>query len=92
MLRKIGDFPRLAQKAADKLGIEKTLFLVQYVVMKSLFLSALLILTSLATSISVTSCASNSGSSGDGTYVPKPSLSPVDATEQMRSNYRNEFR
>jgi hypothetical protein len=60
--------------------------------MKSLFLSALLILASLATSISFTSCVSNSGSSGDGTYTPQPALSPVDATEQLRSQYRNEFR
>lgn len=58
--------------------------------MKSLFLFALLFVSALTASFGLTSCASNSGSAaGDGTYTPPPTLSPVDATDQMRSQYRD---
>ncbi len=61
--------------------------------MKSLVLPALLLLSSLASLLGLTSCASNSGSSsGDGTYTPPPTLSPVEATDRMRSNYREWIR
>ncbi|MBL9158152.1 MAG: hypothetical protein JNJ70_11800 [Verrucomicrobiales bacterium] len=58
--------------------------------MKSFVLHALLLLSSLASTIGLTSCASNSGNAaGDGTYTPPPSLSPVEATDRMRSHYRD---
>lgn len=61
--------------------------------MKSLALSALLLISALTASFGLTSCASNSGrAAGDGTYTPPPTLSPVDATEQMRSQYREWIR
>ena len=60
--------------------------------MKSLFLSVLLILGSLGSMVGLTSCASNSGGAGDGTYTAPPALSSVDATDRMRSQYRQEFR
>lgn len=59
--------------------------------MKSLFLLGFLVLSSLATSACLTSCAS-SGGTGDGTYSAPPSLSPVDATDRMRSEYREWIR
>jgi hypothetical protein len=61
--------------------------------MKSLALSALLLISALTASFGLTSCASNSGgAAGDGTYTPPPTLSPVDATDQMRSQYREWIR
>ena len=58
--------------------------------MKSLLLFALLVISALTASFSLTSCASNSGgAAGDGTYAPPPALSPVEATDQMRSQYRD---
>ena len=61
--------------------------------MKSFVLHALLLLSSLASVAGLTSCASNSGSrAGDGTYSAPPSLSPVEATDRMRSNYREWIR
>lgn len=58
--------------------------------MKSLFLFALLLISAFTAGFGLTSCASNSGSTaGDGTYTPPPTLSPVDATDQMRSQYRD---
>lgn len=61
--------------------------------MKSLLLFALLVISALTASFSLTSCASNGGASaGDGTYTPPPTLSPVDATDQMRSQYRDWIR
>lgn len=61
--------------------------------MKSLFLFALLVISALTTSFGLTSCASNGGASaGDGTYTPPPTLSPVEATDRMRSNYREWIR
>lgn len=61
--------------------------------MKSLLLSALLLIPALTAGFGLTSCASNSGNAaGDGTYTPPPALSPVDATDQMRSQYRDWIR
>lgn len=60
--------------------------------MRSIFLHALLLLSSLTSLAGLTSCASNGGAAGDGTYTPPPSLSPVDATERMRSEYREWIR
>ncbi len=58
--------------------------------MKSFVLLALLVISALTASFSLTSCASNSGgAAGDGTYAPPPALSPVEATDQMRSQYRD---
>lgn len=58
--------------------------------MKSLVLHALLLLSSLASMVGLTSCASNGGNAaGDGSYTPPPTLSPVDATDRMRSQYRD---
>ncbi|MCB1206212.1 MAG: hypothetical protein KDN18_18265 [Verrucomicrobiae bacterium] len=57
--------------------------------MKSMLLSGLLVLSSLAAGFGFTSCASSGSGSGDGTYTAPPSLSPVDATDRMRSEYRD---
>lgn len=56
--------------------------------MKALLSLSLLVFSSLITPLIVSSCASRSGSSGDGAYVPPPTLSPADATDQMRNKYR----
>ena len=60
--------------------------------MKNFLFSALAILAALGCASIFPSCASNSGGAGDGTYQSSPSLSPVDATDQMRSEYREWIR
>ncbi len=61
--------------------------------MKSLFLAALLMIPVLTAGFCLTSCSSNSGGAADvGTYSPPTALSPVDATDQMRSQYRDWIR
>ena len=58
--------------------------------MKAFVLLALRVISALTASFSLTSCASSSGgAAGDGTYAPPPALSPVEATDQMRSQYRD---
>lgn len=56
--------------------------------MKSLLLPALLFLGSLVSVLALSSCASKNGGGGDGTYTAPPSLSPVDATTRMQSQFR----
>lgn len=61
--------------------------------MRSIFLHAMILLLALTSVAGLTSCASSGGSAaGDGTYTPPPSLSPVDATDRMRSEYREWLR
>lgn len=66
--------------------------------MKVISLLALVLITALAPSLCLTSCASSGGGGGiggigdDGTYSPPPALSPVDATERLRSEYREWIR
>lgn len=57
-----------------------------------LSLSLLSLLSTLVAPLLLSSCASKSGGSGDGTYTPPPTLSPADATERMRSEYREWIR
>ncbi len=56
--------------------------------MRSLRLPALLLLGSLVSTLALSSCASGGGGSDDGTYTAPPTLSPVDATTRMQSQYR----
>jgi hypothetical protein len=49
---------------------------------------SLLVFSSLVAPLLLSSCASKPGSPGDGSYVAPPTLSPADATDQMRSKYR----
>ena len=57
--------------------------------MKNLLpLSLLIMFPSLVASLLLCSCAAKSNTAGDGTYVAPPTLSPADATDQMRNKYR----
>lgn len=56
--------------------------------MRSILLPALLLLASLVSSLAFSSCASNDGGSGDGTYTAPPTLSPVDTTTRMQNQFR----
>jgi hypothetical protein len=62
--------------------------------MKVISLLALVLITALGPSLCLTSCASSGGGGigDDGTYSPPPALSPVDATERLRSEYREWIR
>jgi len=56
--------------------------------MKTILPLSLFFFSSLVAPLLISSCASKSGSPGDGSYVAPPTLSPADATDQMRSKYR----
>lgn len=60
--------------------------------MKALLPLSLCLLSTLVAPLLLSSCASRSGGSGDATYTPPPTLSPVDATDRMRSEYREWIR
>jgi hypothetical protein len=60
--------------------------------MKSLLLLSLAAFGTFIAPLLLTSCASKSGSVGDGTYTPPPAMSPADATDQMRNKYREWIR
>ncbi len=60
--------------------------------MKPFLTLSLLVLSTLVTPFLLSSCASNSSAAGDGTYTPPPALSPADATDRMRSEYREWIR
>lgn len=60
--------------------------------MKSLLLLSLVALGTFISPLLLTSCASRSSSVGDGTYTAPPAMSPVDATDRMRSEYRGWIR
>jgi hypothetical protein len=56
--------------------------------MKAL-LSFFLVLAGLCSSLTLGSCNSTSGLNEDGTYTAPPTVSPVDATTRMQSEFRN---
>lgn len=57
---------------------------------------ALVLIAALVPALCLTSCTPSGGSVGDtssdGSYSPPPALSPVDATERLRSEYREWIR